>query len=287
MRNKYRLSKDVAQRKEPSKKPKKIIWLSVEGTRTEVNYFSFISKYRDQLGFDMQIDVKPLRKSDTAADPESVLDLMDEFLELRDDTLIQEILGLPELVDDVGEDELRIYLDNKKLLSKEVRTKIKTVFQNARFDVEYRKALQENTNEGDVFAVVIDTEGKNNQSRKGLKSVVAECKRKNYDCFLSNPCFEFFLLLHGSLLKEEYEKHKDEFINNPRISKGHTFVSDLLSQRNNHGKIITEKKFVDLYLPNIDQAIANAQRWPHTLDEVIDKVGTNMVDFFLLFREKE
>lgn len=42
--NKYRLSTDAFDRKEPFEDPKKVIWLSVEGTKTEVKYFTFLDR---------------------------------------------------------------------------------------------------------------------------------------------------------------------------------------------------------------------------------------------------
>lgn len=35
---------------EDSIEPKRVVFLSTEGTKTEVHYFNFIEKYREQLG---------------------------------------------------------------------------------------------------------------------------------------------------------------------------------------------------------------------------------------------
>jgi hypothetical protein len=97
---------------------------------------------------------------------------------------------------------------------------------------------------------------------------------------LSNLCFEFFLLLHTYNPIKEYEENKNNFINNPHVSRAHTYVSKLVSEHNGHNKNITKNDFEEKYLKNIKQAIIYSKEWAHELDTVKDNVGSNMIDFF-------
>ncbi|MBK5201939.1 MAG: RloB domain-containing protein [Spirochaetaceae bacterium] len=278
----YRLSSNAFDRKEPNENPRKVVWLSVEGTRTEIKYFRYLDDNKSKLGIDSAIIIEPLKKNDTKSDPLSVLNLLDEYVMLKDKSLIQQIKGLSDLEDAVELENIRLYLENENLVCEEVKCKIKNAINLAKYDVEYHKYLDRIGIDDDIFAIVIDTEGKDNESRNNIEEIIDNCKTKGYRCFLSNPCFEFFLLLHTYNPIEEYNENKDNFINNHKVSKAHTYVSKLLSDCNKHSKKITKKTFDEIYLPNIKCALKNSEDWAHELDTVKDNVGTNMVSLFKL-----
>lgn len=68
---------------EDSIEPKRVVFLSTEGTKTEVHYFNFIEKYRDQLGIDAIVHIEILKRYDTNSDPENVLELLEEYVQFR------------------------------------------------------------------------------------------------------------------------------------------------------------------------------------------------------------
>jgi len=89
-------------RPEESKKqsPLRIVFLSVEGNKTEQNYFEWIEKYREQLGIKSMVHVHPLRRSknDTLSAPEHVLELLEEYIEIRESEVLPERSGFGGLV---------------------------------------------------------------------------------------------------------------------------------------------------------------------------------------------
>lgn len=288
MSNKFRLTSNAFNREEPSKKPKKIIWLSVEGSRTEIDYFKFIEKYKSQLNIDVAIQIETLKRCDDNSDPESVLNLLDEYIMLRDNCINDDIFEISEIVNCFGIEKIKQYLTDKTKLAKADALAIHTDLDAIKFDVEYRKYLKACSNKDDEFGIVIDTEGKdNNGRREQVTHAIKNCKKNKYKCYLSNPCFEFFLLLHTYNPIKEYEQEKDDFENNIKVSAKHTYMSKLLSARNGHTKRITEPVFNQKYLNNISAAIKNSKTWAHTLDTVQDAVGTNMCDFFELVGFKQ
>jgi hypothetical protein len=111
MNNAYRLSSNAFDRKEPHEDPKRVIWLSVEGTKTEIKYFTFLERYKSEIGINPIIKIEPLRRTDTKADPMSVLHLLDEYVRLKDESLINQIAGLPNLVQSVGLSKIKVYLE--------------------------------------------------------------------------------------------------------------------------------------------------------------------------------
>lgn len=285
MSNIYRLSANVFDRAEPYKDPRRVIWLSVEGKRTELNYFEYLNKYKNKLDIDITIQIEPLHRNDTNSDPESVLNLLDEYVMQRDVSILHQISSLSELDDTIGIEKIELYLYNPNKLSSEDTEIIKKAIDFAKYDVEYHKYLEKIQTENDIFAIIIDTEGKDNPSRLKVSSIIESCQVKGYKCFITNPCFEFFLLLHTCNPIKEYEANSELFINNPRISKTHTYLSKIISDRHNHKKKISEKKFVEIYLDNISTALENSKYWANTLEDVKDNVGTNMKDLFELLEK--
>jgi len=282
MSNIYRLSANVFDREEPYKNPRRVIWLSVEGSKTEVNYFTYLNKYKNKLNIDISIQIEPLHRNDTNSDPQSVLDLLDEYVMQRDVSILEQVSSLSELNNKIGIDKIALYLDNSDQLPINDKEIIKKSIEMAKYDVEYHRYLEKVQTENDIFAIIIDTEGRNNPSRSKIASIIERCQNEGYKCFLSNPCFEFFLLLHTYNPIEEYEANSESFINNPKISNSHTYLSKLLSEHHHHKKEISEKKFLEIYLNNIPNALNNSKDWANTLEDVKDNVGTNMKDLFEL-----
>ncbi|MFA7109139.1 MAG: RloB domain-containing protein [Sphaerochaetaceae bacterium] len=278
----YRLSYNNFDRKEPSRLPKSIIWLSVEGKETEINYFNLLEKYKIEIGINSNIRIETIKRIDTNSDPYSVLELLEECVETRKTTLLDNICDLSNLVKTLGIGKIKQYLDNKTLLTMEERNKIDVALKTANYDIEYQKYIKEAKAEEDIYCIVVDTEGKNNPLRIVLEKVLNECEKRGYKYFLSNPCFEFFLLLHTYNPKKEYKENKNNFINNPKISNKHTYVSKLLSKTNHHQKYVSEVIFKKEYLPNIQNALKNSKEWANTPEEVKLDVGSNMIDFFNL-----
>jgi hypothetical protein len=98
MKNKYRLSSNAFEREteEEKIKPQKIFFLSVEGNATEKEYFEGISANRRLLGINAVVDVQVLhrRRNDTNSAPQQVVELLEEYIRLRecgDESIIEDI----------------------------------------------------------------------------------------------------------------------------------------------------------------------------------------------------
>lgn len=160
-------------------------------------------------------------------------------------------------------------------------------------DLSYVKFLNSYKTDRDVFAVVIDKDGHSHDTEK-LKRIAEHCKAKGYMLFLSNPCFEFWLLLHVCNVKEEYDRLED-FLENKKVSRNHTFTSRELSLRVHHAKRITEPKFIKYYLNNVDTAIKRVRRdFTDNLSKLIGyadaskggQLGSNLPELFDMLREE-
>ena len=141
------------------------------------------------------------------------------------------------------------------------------------YDLAYRKYLSKYTNAFDEFCILIDRDADSHSSEE-MRFILQYCKAKNYRCFISNPCFEFWLLLHFSDVYEEYSDRFDLIRDNKKISNTHTFVSNELSLKAHHGKkgLAFKKK----YLPHIEDAIVRASKFASDNESLITDIGCNI-----------
>ena len=75
-------------------KPLKIAFLSVEGNKTERQYFEYVEKYRKRIGIKAAVHVHTLRraKNDNLCAPADVVELLEEYLLLRNKENLPELL---------------------------------------------------------------------------------------------------------------------------------------------------------------------------------------------------
>ena len=279
MGNKYRLTSNVFEREKEEDKvePTKLLFLSMEGTDTEKEYVDGLNKYKKELNFNSMISIKPLmrRKKDGSTAPELVIELLEEYLTLRQEGIDVQIKNL--LDNEYSSETITNYIYNTSLLPIETIKEIDLKLEKIGYDLQYKKYLEENKNLDDLFGIVIDKDNWTN-----IENIISYCKAKGYYVFLTNPCFELWLLFHwidvSTLSKEEQTSIKL----NPKISDKHTYVSKLLSQKAHHGK--TGISFKSKYLYKINTAIINADKFETELDKLVTEMGTNWPSLISLLK---
>lgn len=285
--NKYRLSSNAFERESEDEKilPKKVFFVSIEGNITEKQYLQGISKYRDELGIDALVNVQVLerRDSDTNSAPSQVIDLLEEYLELRkldEDSIIREIPI--SLITKYGETTIKQFIEDASKIDESTRSSINTELTNIGYDLEYRKYLKKVGGDSDEFCILIDRDIQSHPETN-MTDCISHCKAKGYACYVTNPCFEFWLLLHFSNVIEEYADKLGTIKDNKKVSNAHTYVSNELSKKAHHGKKIHD--FETTYLPRIDDAIANAKAFPSGVDDLVDNIGCNIWKLIEKMRE--
>lgn len=278
MKNRFRLTSTNYEREteEQKIKPQKIFYLSVEGNITEKEYFNGISKYREKLGIDFKVNVIVLNRGrkDTNSAPKDILELLEEYLRLRE-------LGSDEIIKEIPEDFLRSYGENfiKKYIrdpescSKKERNRFITDLKKIGYDINYRKFLKTYENEDDEYGILIDRDIQTH-SESNMLECIRYCSRKNYKCYIANPCFEFWLLLHLVDVRTRYQGQLDDILLNRKISRQHTFVSKAVSDIAHHCK--GDIKFEINYLPNVDLAVERAKLFEVEEERLVDNLGCNL-----------
>lgn len=266
---------------ENSLEPKRVVFLSTEGTITEVNYLKYIEQFREQLGINTIVHVEVLRKYDTQSDPDHVLSLLEEYIQFRNDNMFQDEISSLE-IGQYPTETIRAYLDDPSDLSPRVRNRLTATLKDEHIDLLYLSFLNKYRGEDDAFGIVIDRDWRSH-SVEQMKRVIDKCKQKGYLCYITNPCLEFWLLLHAADVSTKYSGQLDEILNNKVDEHGNTYVSNLLHELTGQRKAIQVKTFEKYYLPNVDLAIARAKGFASG-DELLDKIGSNLGELIELLR---
>ncbi len=268
---------------ENSIEPKRVVFLSTEGTKTEVQYFNFIEKYRERLGIDAIVHVEVLQRYDTNSDPENVLALLEEYIQFRENKMFERIIDSLS-IKNYSTEFIRSYLENPSALSQKDSNKFKAVLREEHLDLLYLDFLSKYHGKDDKFGIVIDRDC-GSHSVEQMKAVVDKCRNNHYLCYITNPCIEFWQLLHVSDVAKEYAELLDDILKNELDGKGNSFVSNLLYEKTGKRKAIQVKTFEKFYLPNIDQAVERAKGFAPS-EQLLEQLGSNLWELIELLRKK-
>lgn len=280
----YRLrcNKLFERENEGSLTPKRVVFLSVEGTKTEVQYFELVQKYKAEMKVNAIVQVEVLHRNDTRSDPASVLQLLDEYVAFRERGGFEEIIEHLQLKT-FDRAFIEAYCKDKKSVPPPDQKKFEAVLEAERIDLQYLHFLDKYKGDDDSFCIVIDRDAKSHTSAQ-MHDIQSKCKERGYYCFITNPCFEFWLLLHVSDVSAEYADHLEEIKENNVDTGKRSYVAKLLHGKAGHKKHIGTKTFTDHYLPNIDLAIERAKGFAKE-EDLIDEIGSNLGDLFGLLRK--
>ena len=285
MVNKYRLSSKSYDRETPNEQitPRKIYFISVEGVATEVEYLQGLSDYRTELGINALVNIEVLRRKtkDGYSAPEQVIELLEEYLSLREagNNIFSDIPD--EIKNNFSPDFIQLYIETPGSISPKERNRFELALRKTGYDLAYRKYLSKYTSNFDEFCILIDRDA-GSHSSEDMNFILQYCKENNYRCFITNPCFEFWLLLHFSDVYEEYSDQLDLIRENKKVSNAHTFVSNELSVKAHHGK--KGIAFKEKYLPHIEEAIIRASKFASDNEALITDIGCNI---WILIKEMQ
>ena len=284
MVNKYRLSSKSYDRETPNEQitPRKIYFISVEGVATEVEYLQGLSDYRTELSINALVNIEVLRRKtkDGYSAPEQVIELLEEYLSLREAGNI--FSDIPdEIKNNFSPDFIQLYIETPESISPKERNRFELALRKIGYDLAYRKYLSKYTSNFDEFCILIDRDA-GSHSSEDMDFILQYCKEKKYRCFITNPCFEFWLLLHFSDVYEEYSDQLDLIRENKKVSNAHTFVSNELSVKAHHGK--KGIAFKEKYLPHIEEAIIRASKFASDNEALITDIGCNI---WILIKEMQ
>ena len=248
----YRLSSSAFVRQDEQNKivPKKIVFLAVEGDLTEKSYFQKVSKY---LLVNKIVKIEVLgHKKEGYSSPKQLIDLLKECKNLRNnEDIIPKKIYCELCSEQQLEDTLKEKIESHVPLTKKEKNSLNNMLLAKEIDIAYRSFIKEYEAEYDIFAIIFDRD-QGSHTKDFIKNCVDLCISNNFYFYITNPCFEFWLLLHVSDIKKEYSKEElQKMLQNVKVSNRHTYLSEQVSKKVGHYKKINDSAFKEYYLPNI------------------------------------
>lgn len=138
-------------------------------------------------------------------------------------------------------------------------------------DIKALKERLEYDHQIDEVCIIIDRD-KGSFKQSQYNEVVTICKENNYNLGISNPCFEFWLLLHLSNCKE-YDI--EDIGINRKVSKSKRFLERKLADKLNGSYNKSNIKF-EQFKDNINTAIENEKLYELDIKKLESNVGTRV-----------
>lgn len=180
---------------------------------------------------------------------------------------------IDEFIQKYGIDFIQNFLNDGNGITKKQRNEFLTDLLKIGYDIQYRKYLIKYNSNLDEFGILIDRDI-HTHSKTNMLECIKHCRKNNYACYIANPLFEFWLLLHLSDVEKEYANRLLEIQKNKKLSGNHTFVSKEVSLKAHHGK--SGINFKKNYMPYIDIAIERAKGFASDEMELVDHIGCNI-----------
>ena len=296
-----RIPKKFGERTEVEREIAKKYYLVYEGTQTEVQYFNGIIDNKERLKINLLLEIIPILRSyneEQWSNPKKILDCLIDYLEGDDTTdytvdsfsnkvidwLVEEryitektvynketikpkliaLLGADEAIADLSEttakvaDFLTSELDIKSALD-EIEKYINC--QKITYDPDY-----------DKLCLITDRD-KQSFKEDQYDYVLETCKQKGYCFYVTNPCFEFWILLHYN---EVFNYNRDDLLENKkeRVKAKKRFIekqlSILMSGYNKDN--LDFEKLID----KVGTAITNEKHFCEDSVELKNSLGSNV-----------
>ena len=301
-----RVSKPFGKRSSADNKelmPKVKYFLTFEGEKTEVQYFSGVANFKKELGINTLFTIVPLERhyeEISWSNPCKFIFSLIKTLE-ESSTGQMSIESIVKYSVDYIIDDLRLinrYKKNLSDFSEELYAKIEADFGYKREDIGYDQDtileciceylcgvfphefteisidnVQQYLSEQELYynpeidkvCLIVDRDPLSFFTDQ-YNLLVNACSRKNFSLYVSNPCFELWLLMHYSIVNELDPKMMLE--NNNRFLE-----KELKKQLPAYKK---RKIHFDKLITKIDDAISNAQFFCEDTVKLESELGSNV-----------
>lgn len=297
-KRKFGKRKDHDVQMEPAKK----YFLVFEGQKTEEIYFSELNKNRKKLKINPLIEIIPIIRcfdENGWSNPQKIVDLLSKNLEEKStgmysyETIINYIVDYLIANDSVNHTNISrkllvedlkksiehngcnlndktndynqvcelIFEDLKKFRITKVANNIEHIMEWA--EISYDKNF-------DKICIIVDRDEESFKPGQ-YDYVLNKCRDNNYSLFVTNPCFEFWLLMH---FDDVIELEEEKIRKNEKTSSKNRFLQSELNKRLKGYK--KNKYDAQRLVINIDKAINNSFKFCNDINELKCKIGTNL-----------
>ncbi len=304
-----RESRTFAERTRISERDRtlKKYFLVYEGSDTEQIYFDAVYNLRKNIGISPLIELIPIIRSYSEkswSNPKKILDRLLQDIEEGKTGFISYETMLNRIMDYIYEEKILFTGKSFKtiwvMLEYICKNEIKKSLQDSVDDLEEEctKIISILKDELKMENVILDisdiiksggltyTEGFDkiclivDRDRESFISVpendqyhyvLNKCKEKKIGFYITNPCFEFWLLLH---FDEIFNLEQDKLLHNSKVKAKRRYVEDELRKLFPKYK----KTFYDAeaLVKNIDRAIVNEKSFCEDVEKLENSLGSNI-----------
>ena len=296
-----RIQKTFGERSGKERIAARKFYLVYEGANTEAKYFEGIEQNKSALNIDSLIEIVPILRSYNEQDwsnPKKILDKLIEYICEKDCDKMSKSSFIDKVIDWLLEEQIigdkGVYTkDNLKpiilnllqsepdLLDLKEATQITSNFLVKELNIsasiiqieDYIKRQFVTYEEGHDKICLIADRDKQSFKEDQYDYVVKTCNEKGYEFYISNPCFELWLLMHyDEILTIDKEKLLTNPKETPRAKK--RFLEKQLSiLMDGYNK--NNLKFEKL-IPLIEHAIKNEKNFCENIENLKTDLGCNI-----------
>lgn len=295
---------------------KKRYFLIFEGASTEKIYFETLENKRDDVGIDLLIELVPIIRSyseDGWSNPKKILDRIIANLEEEETGQFTYESLLNRIMDYLYDEKILttskvqahalwgiLKEGCEKILKRCLNDNVDNLVEDCNKLTEYlnqesdvvnivddisdiiRASNITYDNRFDEICLIVDRDkesflatSENNQ----YAYVLETCREKGFGFYVSNPCFEFWLLLH---FDEVFDLDRDKLLENPQATAKRRYTEhELRKLLPEYSK--EEYKSIKLVL-NVDKAVENEHRFCEDIEKIQNELGSNIGVLISLMR---
>lgn len=291
-----------------SDEAKKRYFLVFEGASTEKIYFEALENAREDVELDPLIELVPIMRSyseDGWSNPKKMLDRIIANLDEEETGLLTYESLLNRIMDYLYDEKIlttskvqahalwRILEEGcEKALGKCLSDNVDNFVEDCNKLTEYlnqesdvvnivddisdiiRSSNITYDNRFDKICLIVDRDKEsflaipeNNQ----YDYVLRTCQEKGFGFYVSNPCFEFWLLLH---FDEVFELDRNKLLENPQVTAKRRYTEHEL--RKLLPRYSKSNYKAETLMERVEMAIKNEEKFCEELDGLRDKVGSNV-----------
>jgi ribosomal protein L18E len=283
-------------------------FLVYEGSDTELIYFDAVNSMRENIGINPLIELIPIIRSYSEegwSNPKKILDRIIENLEeskaerISYETLLNRMMDYfyetkvittsKVLAKSIWNTMVRICAEDlKKMLQAEVENieaDCNAILEllMKEYDIGHViSGISDIIRDGgltyaegfDQICLIVDRDKDSFSALPGNDQygyVVDKCKEKGFQLCITNPCFEFWLLLH---FDEVFELDTDKLLENPKITVKRRYAEQELHRI--YPRYKKSSYQAEELVKNIDKAIQNEKKFCEDIKGLESSVGSNI-----------
>ena len=265
------------------------VFVACEGHRSEIDYMHELLRQSEVLGLRGRVEVIILDRYETdsgISDPLRVIRMTEDHMRYlaEGECSVEMFLSMVRAsAGESGRNAVKRLYNDPKFKEMCIENRIANITEATEYAMEFMSELgfeiglefddQMYDPNTDAVCIIIDRDvGKERPREKYLK-FIDSCNQKRFELFVTNPKFEFWILMHLEDVQDELKAISGD--RNPSAATDRVLESKGLVK----GDIDFQK-----IVSSLDTAMVNSREYLLPLEELESKVGTNLPEFISLLK---